>query len=370
MYCTSLFLYYYNFKSLNIYNVLIIYLNNFWANLLINLFFSFIYIYYCLFLLWISIISVFSISVLRLSKKSSILLNFFVGYYKIHPMLFYLFNHSIIYYFLKKNNNFKIVNILITTLITFSLGSLWALYQNIWGYYWSNDSIEYILLLLSWFLLLYIHRIYKNIPLLFYLSIFSIFFLIILLRLGFLYTKHNFFKSLTDYDRYFMLLKIFILLNNTFFVEKIIYKKQLSKFNLYFYIFIILILSIFCSILGNIYLIFFSFFFIILLLFTSFYLLSIYDYSNQITHILFFIFTIIYCNYSINYFVYYYNFQTLTIFNNNIFFKHQFRVSFLNKFKKTIYIGEKLLENNKFINNVLVKSFKSKSFTQSIVNYF
>ena len=68
------------------------------------------------------------------------------GFNTTHPILFYI---SLILIFINIKNfyiikNYKIVNLLLTV-ITLLLGMYWGSINPGWGFFWSNDQIEYIL---------------------------------------------------------------------------------------------------------------------------------------------------------------------------------------------------------------------------------
>lgn len=347
---------------------MLIYLNNFWVNLILNFLITILYICYCSCFVIVFFIYILSIFFLKLTKKSSILLNFFVGYYKIHPPLFYLLNHLIIYYLISKSN-LKTNYMLFVSILTFSLGSLWALYQNIWGYYWSNDSIEYILLMMFLFVLIYSHQVYIKFPIYSFLFYVLILFLILLLRMGFIYTKHNFFKSLTDYDKYFMSIKLIFILNWFLLKKTIFNKKYFTNFNHFLFIFVFF--CILFSALNNIYIIFITYTLFFLALVNASYLMSRFSYKNYYVHLLFFTFLFIYINYSIQYYTYYcqlpphFNLQP-----DNDFKKHTFDVFLVNKNKSKTYLLDDDKNANKLLNINKIFSVKFSSLSQNIINYF
>ncbi len=220
------------------------------------------------------------------------------------------------------------------------------------------------------FVIIYSHQLFYRDIVFYFLLYLLILFLIILLRLGFIYTKHNFFKSLTDYDKYFIFIKIILFTNLFFFVKNIIYKKNVNRLNFTSYLYIYLFICILVSILNNIYVTHYTYFIVFILLFSSFYNLSNFNYKNLLVHIMFIIFSLIYLNYNIQYYTYYYH----TIFQNNLnyikFKKHLFDFFLFNKNKNTLLlmIGEK--NNHKISNTVKFQSFKQNSLIQNIINYF
>ena len=126
-----LYLLYENFKTINFYNLFLSYLNNLKLNFSINFIISFFYFYYYfaeILLIFLFLISIVSINFV---KKFIVLLDFYTGYYKIHPLLFYISAHYIFFYNSNNKININISFILVITVVAFFLGSLWALYQNI-----------------------------------------------------------------------------------------------------------------------------------------------------------------------------------------------------------------------------------------------
>ena len=184
--------------NFNIINKLIILLINNNFNFLIcvlilhNLFYIFnilniyIFIYYLLL-----------ISVAKFNFKIS--LNFKIGWFRFHTICLY---YSILSSFAKFINKtfflyFKINFFNVTALIGFSfiLGALWSLVNSIWGYFWTNDVIEWLLYLTIIQLLYYLHKLnyWNNLYNLF--IIFVNFFFFYLIRNNLLYTKQNFFLT-------------------------------------------------------------------------------------------------------------------------------------------------------------------------------
>ena len=118
------YLFYENFKTINYYKLFLNYLNNLKINFSINFIISIFHFYY--YNIEILLIIFLSISVIMLNfiKKFNILLDFYVGYYKIHPVLFYISAHFIFFYNFTKNNNINILFILSIVVVAFFLGSL------------------------------------------------------------------------------------------------------------------------------------------------------------------------------------------------------------------------------------------------------
>ena len=172
------------------------------------------YNYFKVYLLATYILVIFS-----LNKYTDFINNFTYGYFKIHPTLFYL-ALSMYMWNLKKNNFLKFTKLFITiaTTISIILGSLWALYQLSWGYYWSNDPIE---LALVFVLLLFVIQIHTTRLYNYYIHLFFFFVILYihLIRMGFIYTKHNFFSLLgifLSFLLFFLYWFYYIMLNNIY----------------------------------------------------------------------------------------------------------------------------------------------------------
>lgn len=201
----------------NLFNLFLIKLNNIKLNfLLISIFFSTIQVWVggvwkFVFIIW---------SGSFYSKKCLIISNFYHGYVKIHPTLQYLSTFFFIYLVVNKKINFAVTKSITLgmIIIAFLLGSLWALFQSIWGYYWSNDCIEYILLLFGYLAFIKLHSYYIN-KKFFSLSIFLSLLLLILLRLSLLHTKHNFFSKAST-SKFFLFFFYLTLINDLTTIQK------------------------------------------------------------------------------------------------------------------------------------------------------
>ena len=172
---------------------------------------------------------------------------FFFGFFKTHLLIFYsaLLFISIPHstpITLKFKNSTKLYMIV----IAFILGGRWALYLYNWGYYWTNDSIEYIMLL---FLLTAIWKIHKNQIISYYTIIMFVIpvYILILLRFSFIFTKHNFFQQnkLSYWLLKIILLIFFLQIISQFF--SFLNKFVSLNFNLNFFVF----LAINCLICSN-----------------------------------------------------------------------------------------------------------------------
>lgn len=196
-------------SNFGIINVFLYDLNNFKLNLLLIIIWSFII--FNVYTKWYLLVWILILFYYYTNNFSVILNNFFTGFYKIHPPLLY-YALTIFYFYIsikKKINKYSILFLTKTIIITFCLGSLWALTQFIWGRYWSNDSIEIILVLFIGLSLCYIHKFYKNKIVFSNFFFFNFILLLFSLRLNLIFTKHNFFQKLINLQLYFSLIYFF-----------------------------------------------------------------------------------------------------------------------------------------------------------------
>jgi len=141
--------------------------------------------------------------ILLLFKKllnTIVIKNFYSGYYKIHPTILYYCVIAYLTVLTQLNFFFKFLVIYILNLLIFTLilGSLWALVDFIWGYYWTNDAIELILLLYVIILIYFIHQINKKKKFFYICSYITIFLNLNLLKFNFFFTKHNFINLINN----------------------------------------------------------------------------------------------------------------------------------------------------------------------------
>ena len=142
---------------------------------------------------------VYSLYILSVTWKSKFILFiklFFFGFFKTHLLIFYsaVLLISFMYITTTITLKFKNATKMYMVLLAFILGGRWALYLYNWGYYWTNDSIEYIML---FFLIIITWKLHKiqfityHSAIIIILPIYSL----ILLRFNFIFTKHNFFQQ-------------------------------------------------------------------------------------------------------------------------------------------------------------------------------
>lgn len=355
-----------DFNKLNILNL---FLNNL-NSIKLNIFFLVIIIY-CNYFNSSSYKFYYIVSVLYYSiysKYGFILYNFTLGYYKIHPPLLYFSLIIFIVYIYKVKFFCKIYFnfVCYTIFLTFMLGSLWSISQSVWGRYWSNDSIEIILLLFFIISLYYTHILYNinNSYKLFF--ILQIIFLLSLLRLNFIFTKHNFFQKIIKNHNFFYLLYTFIIIN----IYKYIYnnkkKLNITILKLFFYYLIIQItlnlVNIYLFKIFNTWLIFTYLFYLITL--------NIIIKKFLFIHLFLFINLLTFNNYFINFFKY----NILCLYqkkNLNIYyFIYQKNINFY-LYYKNIYKNFNFKFHKFYIN--LKESFvylKKKSTQVYMINFF
>ena len=227
-----------------VYKSFIYYLNNFYANILINililLFFWNNNIYIILFgMQWLLSYTFY---------KSFSSYSFFcqihefpstlvIGQVLIHPALFYF---SIISFILYCSQKYK-VNLLFfyyirfiffTTSLTLMLGSWWGWSLAIWGFYWVYDFIEILLLIVIVLLVLNKH---KKFSYYLYNFLYTIIWVlcILSLRFGFINTRHSFFnKNSFFFIHFFFIFFIQLLFNSN---TKVI-KLNINMYNIFTYL--------------------------------------------------------------------------------------------------------------------------------------
>ena len=355
----------YEYLNFNFFNISLNKLNNFYFNLFILFYFILFYLNIQKFfkIIFLLLVYILSINI----KYKFILTNFYFGFYKIHPPLLYVITLTLIYNVLKRDKIFKynLKNIFIFLTITLIWGSLWALTQTVWSKYWSNDSIEIILILIIANVILFSHLNFKYKKIFNELVFFSILFLLILLRLNFIFTKHNFFQKTINFQNYLYLLYLF----NFYFI----FNLKISKyyFSIISYIKILLIFIVFLVMFNflNLYYIKNILYFSgnVLISLTIVYLFKFLN-KFYYLHIFYFtvliIFNIFYINYTSNFSIY--------INNKNIIFENNF---FFFKKKNNLWIWK----NSSIITNlyhyfIILKNFNKITFFNKLqtklLNFF
>ena len=125
---------------------------------------------------------------------------FFFGFFKSHLVILYI--AFIIVSLNIHNVRTTLQNRLTVSIwlgaIAFILGGRWALYLYNWGFYWTSDSIEYIIVLIISIGVFKTHSFANKVT---YTLIKPVFIIILLtlLRSGLIFTKHNFFQRNQTY---------------------------------------------------------------------------------------------------------------------------------------------------------------------------
>ncbi len=142
----------------------------------------------------------------------TLITNLIVGTVTIHPLAFYMYVTLFIVKVMHKRFQFSTIRLHITTnlltfflIFTLFLGSIWAMQSNSWGYFWVNDAVEWLLLLFILYLVYKLHVwcIFTG-QINFFLYSLALLNTLILIRLNFLPTRHNFITTkLTVYTIFF-----------------------------------------------------------------------------------------------------------------------------------------------------------------------
>lgn len=199
---------------------------NYWEtnSLFIFLFFLFFikiptrFFFFCVVFLFFNSFLFFSIS-----SHKTLLITLIVGTVVIHPVAFYFFTTLFLIKLYYSYNHFflvrislNIANLSLFLSLTLLLGSLWASQSNSWGYFWVNDSVEWVLLLTIVYLIYYFHVWGKLTNYNFFLFNLMIINVLVLIRLNFLPTRHNFISSkLTVYFLLFIYNFFFTIVNSS-----------------------------------------------------------------------------------------------------------------------------------------------------------
>lgn len=184
----------FSIDNINYYYKITYFLNSISENLYLNLLlwswnFPFLGLFYL-----ILDITLFNIKINIVNILNSLI----VGFYNIHPILLYLsffffiskYQYINIFFIVLKKNQFYVAS------FTLLLGGYWGAGNSVWGYFWVNDIIEQILLYCVLIFLIKFH-IFETKQLNYFniIIFFSLFFVLFLLRLGFISTRHSFFDT-------------------------------------------------------------------------------------------------------------------------------------------------------------------------------
>lgn len=183
---------------------------NYWSsNTLFIL--SFIFFFTPIFSAWIyffflKFCVIFKTTVVFFSKK--LLVDaLYVGTLTIHPFLFY-FSLIILYLkvFFPKNfyqagwQSLHFSQLIWFLSLTLFLGGFWGFQSTIWGYFWVNDAVEWLLLLAIFYSFWYLHKIFCLNKFWNHAWFFCLMFnLILVVRLNLIPTRHNFIQSSSLY---------------------------------------------------------------------------------------------------------------------------------------------------------------------------
>ena len=194
--------------------------------------------------LWLYIVIFFSVS---FKLKYLNFINVFIfGFFKVHIIIFYIasivgyliiFSNHSIQLRLKLNKNSFFIG------VAFLLGSLWSLYLFNWGYYWTNDSIEYILLFVITYQIIVIHLWKRSIYLIGLYILLNVC-ILFMVRLNMIYTRHNFFQQSTLIYSNIKLVYLLVgqgFIYTNFFSKFFIYRFNILGISIYIIIFLIII---------------------------------------------------------------------------------------------------------------------------------
>ncbi len=135
--------------------------------------------------------------------KKQLTSTLFIGTITIHPILFYSCMLIFLFKLTKMVHRYssnllplRLFPLFLTLTLTLILGGFWGLQSTIWGYFWVNDAVEWLLLLTIIYTLKKLHSfnifglIYNH-----FLPIFFLFNLILVVRLNVFQTRHNFIEQ-------------------------------------------------------------------------------------------------------------------------------------------------------------------------------
>lgn len=151
--------------------------------------------------------------------QKKLLLTLAVGTVVLHPLGFYIFTIIFLlkFYFLK--NHFFLLKqylnmsyLVLFLTVTLALGSLWASQSNSWGYFWVNDAVEWLLLIIICYILGFLHFWVHPNRYNFFLAILIIINVLVLVRLNFVSTRHNF---ISNNSTIYILLFFYVLVANS-----------------------------------------------------------------------------------------------------------------------------------------------------------
>ena len=270
-----------------------------------------------------------------------------IGTISIHPIMFYFFMLIFLIKTLKISSRY-VQNWLPMThsrlsvflSITLILGGFWGAQSTIWGYFWVNDSVEWLLLLAILSLLYSLHRFgMRTLSFNSFVLIFFLFNLVLMVRLNLFQTRHSFIEQRS--------LATFLLFGYLLFCECIFRRTYLNKTTTKYLIDrrVFALLFSFVIVIVFFALLFSKMFFLFLGVFFFRYLHPQAILYKTVGHILFFLFFFIWGIY----FTFFYLIYTkVTALPDNVFYIFTDTVKFLSTFcfKKLEF---KLLESVSFL---------------------
>lgn len=290
---------------------------------------------------------------------------FFFGLFKIHPIMFYF---SLIFYWTYCTNNYLFYKLKLTYLITISiislvLGGIWALYQINWGYYWSNDPIEFSLLMI---IALYIYNLHtlKIITKYKHLNYLNIILYIYLIRSNLIYTKHNFFNIYNYLYLYVKTISYLYIINLNKYKQVYLWNTKYSKFII---LLIISIIPLMFNLTFNVFIKKFIIIYSILILFIS-YLLFIWDESkHNLIHVYAYTILFIFNLFKLQYFIHFILYQKFVKLYIPISIKNYIKFEQL-YFSKLKYNNTSLISKNENLYNY--KKINKFYLKKKLLNYF
>lgn len=148
--------------------------------------------------------------------KKKLVYSLWVGTIIIHPLIFYIFLTTVFvtFYQLKSEsvNNLcvKVTTVTFILFFTLCLGGLWGLQSLTWGYVWVSDGIEWLLLTLCLYTVIYYHQKIRQVYVInHFITLLYILNFLTFIRLNLITTRHSFLSSYNT--AYIIILYIFII---------------------------------------------------------------------------------------------------------------------------------------------------------------
>jgi hypothetical protein len=153
----------------------------------------------------------------------------FLSYNCNHSVLIYNFLYLFLSFLFKDNFYCSVLYVLLYFFLGFVLGGQWAFFAHRWGFFWSQDFIELLELIVGLFYIYYFHVKSLNcLEINFVYCFFYFLIIILLIRCGFFISNHSFFNLL--------LFNNFYLFSLTYMISSLwsIFDKLVVKFLLIF----------------------------------------------------------------------------------------------------------------------------------------